>query len=197
MSISSPVRPHNAERESDSKTIAQQSGRALISIEGTIGETQTAVPRGASLDPSNEQRKPESERLQTVLAGVANLKSRMNHFESKSEELTTAISQAGELETRMDRYAAKTTDLASTVKRLDGTFDNFVEVDELADLLKARDVRIRGLEADVKRHKTRSQMLEARTQNLEQRLAALEVAAAPKPSKQKVNSEFGAGYEAW
>lgn len=120
----------------------------------------------------------------------------MEQYEARIEGLESNIADQAELESHIDQSNSKIKELTSAVERLDGRLDEFVEVEELKGLLKARDDRIRGLEENNRDLKTKTRALEASTKALNARLSSLEL-AAPAAKKQKREHYSSTEYEAW
>lgn len=120
----------------------------------------------------------------------------MEQHEARIEVLESSIAYQAELESHTDRSNSNIKELRSAVEQLDGRLDEFIEVEELKGLLKARDDRIRGLEENNRDLKTKTRALEAKTKALDARLSSLEL-AAPVAKKQKTEHHSSIEYEAW
>ena len=108
----------------------------------------------------------------------------MAQYEAKLEGFESNSADQGELESHIDRSNSKIKEFESAFEQLDEKFDEYIEVEELKGLLKARDDRIRGLEEKNRDLKTKTRALEASTKALDARLSSLE-SAAPVAKKQK------------
>ncbi|KAG6988535.1 hypothetical protein G7Y79_00071g097060 [Physcia stellaris] len=131
-----------------------------------------------------------------IHARQTQLSSRMEQYEARIEGLESNIADRGELESHIDQFNSKIKELTSAIEQLDGKFDQFIEVEELKGLLKARDDRIRGLEENSQDLKKRTRALEASTKALNARLSTLEL-PAPAAKKQKREHYPSTEYEAW